>query len=120
MMAIPLYVLIAACGQPALLRRTLQSLAACDKPPGYAGVLIIENGPRAGLDAVVAEFAQSEQFRYQYSEPPNKSLALNRALAQLGQALIVFTDDDVQLPAGTLVAYAREAGRHAGGAFFGG
>ena len=39
-MNVPLYVLIAACGQPALLRRTLQSLADCHKPDSYAGVMV--------------------------------------------------------------------------------
>jgi GT2 family glycosyltransferase len=119
-MTTPLYVLIAACSQPALLRRTLRSLAECEKPANYAGVIVIENGPRSGLDAVVAEFTAGNQFQYAYSEPPNKSLALNRTLARLGPALVLFTDDDVQVPRQTLVAYAR-AVEHCGcGEFYGG
>jgi GT2 family glycosyltransferase len=113
-------VVIAACGQPALLRRTLSSLAECKKPEGYAGVVVAENGPRADLDAVVGEFAAEQHFQYLYSEPANKSLALNRALAGIGEALVVFTDDDVQLPAGTLVAYTRAAADRTGGEFYGG
>ena len=119
-MATPLNVLIAACGQPALLQRTLQSLAACKKPDGYAGVIVVENGPRCGLDAVVNQFSASLCIRHAYSEPPNKSLALNRVLAQLGTALVVFTDDDVQVPEGTLLAYARAAAQRTGAEFYGG
>jgi glycosyltransferase involved in cell wall biosynthesis len=116
----PLFVLIAACGQPAVLARTLQSLAACDKPEGYAGVIVAENGPRAGLEAIVAQFPPQHRFQYRYSQPPNKSLALNRALEELQGALVVFTDDDVQVPRETLVAYARVAAGCCGGEFYGG
>jgi glycosyltransferase involved in cell wall biosynthesis len=119
-MPTPLYVLIAACGQPAILKRTLHSLAACDRPEGYAGVIVAENGLRSGLDAVVAEFPAEHRFQHFYSPPPNKSLALNRALARIGDALVVFTDDDVQVPAETLLAYARAAAGHTRGEFYGG
>jgi GT2 family glycosyltransferase len=119
-MTTPLFVLIAACGQPALLRRTLLSLAACDKPVGYGGVIVVENGPRAGLDAIVAEFPSQHHFQYIYCEPANKSLALNRALAGVGDALVVFTDDDVQIPRETLLAYAQGAASCRGGEFYGG
>jgi glycosyltransferase involved in cell wall biosynthesis len=119
-MPTPLYVVIAACGQPAVLRRTLSSMAVCDKPEGYGGVIVVENGPRSGLDAIVGEFPGICRFRYAYSEPPNKSLALNRAVVSLQGALVVFTDDDVQLPRDTLVAYARAATDCRGGEFYGG
>jgi GT2 family glycosyltransferase len=119
-MPVPVYVLIAACGQPRLLRRTLASLARCDKPAGYRGVIVAENGPRSGLADVVAEFDPCCQFQHVYSEPPNKSLALNRAIERLGDALIVFTDDDVQVPNATLIAYAQAAAGRTRGEFYGG
>jgi GT2 family glycosyltransferase len=119
-MTAPLYVLIAACGQPELLRRTLRSLAACEKPAAYQGVIVAENGPRAGLDAVVGEFPAACRFEYRYSEPPNKSLALNRSLFAIPGALVVFTDDDVQAPKQTLVAYATAAAGKQRGEFYGG
>lgn len=116
----PLVVVIAACKQPALLRRTLTSFAACTKPAGYRGLIVVENGPKSGLDGVIAEFAREYRFEYRYSEPANKSLALNRALATVAGSLVVFTDDDVQVPPGTLVAYARGAAGVRGGEFYGG
>ena len=82
--------------------------------------MVIENGPRGGLAEVVQQFPRDLQFTYLYSEPPNKSLALNVALARVGAALCVFTDDDVQVPAGTLGAYARAAAHCTGGEFYGG
>src|SRR5690348_4734391 len=119
-MSTRLVVLIAACGQPELLRRTLQSLAECAKPAGYSGVIVAENGRRAGLDAVAGQFAAEHSFQYLYSEPPNKSLALNRALERVGDALVVFTDDDVCVPRGALVAYAEAASGRNSGEFYGG
>jgi hypothetical protein len=115
-----LVVLIAACGQPALLQRTLRSLAACEKPAGFGGVIVVENGPRCGLEAIVGSFAAECGFQYRYSEPPNKSLALNRALRDLGDALVVLTDDDVLAAPQTLVAYADAAASCRGGEFYGG
>lgn len=119
-MTTPLVVMIAACQQPGLLKRTLCSLAACDKPPGFGGVIVVENGPRAGLEAIVAEFPEACRFCYRYSEPPNKSVALNLALRQVPKSLVVFTDDDVQVPRETLLAYARGANGRRNGEFYGG
>ncbi len=115
-----LFVVIAACGQPELLRRTLQSLAACEKPAVYRGTIVAENGPRCGLDRIVAEFSPLHGFTHLYSHPPNKSLALNRAVERLAGGLAVFTDDDVIVPRGTLAAYARVAAGKSGGEFYGG
>lgn len=116
----PLYVVIATCGQPALLRRTLCGLAQCPKPPTYAGTLVVENGPRAGAGEVVASFPPHHRFRYAYSPPANKSLALNRAVALLDPALILFTDDDVLPIETTLLAYAQAGAGRCGGQFYGG
>jgi glycosyltransferase involved in cell wall biosynthesis len=119
-MNVPLVVLIAACKQPALLHRTLATLAACEKPACYRGVIVVENGPKTGLEQVVAEFPRELHFEYRYSEPANKSLALNRALATVAGSLVVFTDDDVRVPAETLLAYARGAAGVHCGEFYGG
>jgi GT2 family glycosyltransferase len=114
-----LFVLIAACGQAELLRRTLTSLAAAEKPASYQGAIIVENGPRCGLDRVVADFAPEHLLAYRYSPPPNKSVALNLGLAEIQRGLVVFTDDDVLFPTQTLSAYARAAAASPP-AFFGG
>jgi GT2 family glycosyltransferase len=116
----PLYVVIATCGQPALLERTLRGLAACPKPAQYAGTLVVENGPPCGVHALVASFPPQHLFHYAYSAPANKSLALNRAVALLDPALVLFTDDDVLPLETTLQAYAAAGQGRWGGQFYGG
>ena len=102
----PLTVLIAAAGQPKLMARTLDSLAQCERPPHFGGTLVVENGPKCGIEALVRSRPQSEQVRYLYVPEPNKSHALNVALTQL-DGLIFFTDDDVRFAPQILRAYAR-------------
>lgn len=116
----PLYVVIATSGQPALLKRTLWGLAACPKPPAYAGTLVVENGPPSGAYELVSSFPSEHRFRYAYSPPANKSLALNQAVARLDPALILFTDDDVLPLERTLWAYAEAGQGRSGGQFYGG
>jgi GT2 family glycosyltransferase len=116
----PLYVVIATSGQPALLRRTLCGLAACPKPPAYAGTLVVENGPAARVRELVASFPPQHRFHYVYSPPANKSLALNRAVALVDPALVLFTDDDVLPLETTLRAYAEAGQGRRSGQFYGG
>lgn len=113
-------VMLAAAGQPLLVRRTLDSLAACEKPSTFRGTLVVENGPRCGIEQVVRARPHSEQVRYQYVPEPNKSHALNVALATLDDGLIFFTDDDVQFDQQVLMAYARGSWGVSGGEFYGG
>jgi hypothetical protein len=112
--------MLAAAGRPQLLRRTLESIAACEKPPSYRGTLVIENGPRCGIESIVRGFAREHAFQYLYSEEPNKCQALNRGLARTERGLIVFTDDDVRVAPDWLSAYAAAAERRVRGQFYGG
>src|ERR1043166_1198715 len=103
-MANSLWVLIAAAGKPALLQRTLSYLAAAEKPPSYRGTLIVENGPRCGVETIVCGFAREHKFRHLYAEQANKSHALNCGLAQLDDGLVFMSDDDVRLEPHVLAA----------------
>ena len=94
---LPIRVLIAAGGSPDGLVKTLDSIAAANKPPGFLGVLVVENGPPCGVEAIVRRRDASERVAWRYSLPANKSLALNSALLALGDELLFFTDDDVEL-----------------------
>jgi glycosyltransferase involved in cell wall biosynthesis len=113
-------VLIAAAGHPALLERTLQSLGACEKPSRFAGTLVVENGPRSGIEAVVSARPRDERVRYIYVPEPNKSHALNVCLQQLGDELIFFTDDDVRFDSRILLVYAQASWGVTEGEFYGG
>ncbi len=122
---IPLSAVIPTYGRAALLARTLDSLAACARPPGYAGTLVVENGPKGAAEALVAEAAGRHPglgLRYLHAERANKSAALNAALADESlRGLLVFFDDDVRMAPGLLEAYAAAAAAHPeGGTFFGG
>lgn len=115
-----LIVNIATAGRPDLLMRTLQSLGQCRLPAGYKQTVVIENGPQAGAEDVVRSAPPVLNSRYVYCLRGNKSAALNAALGTLGDCLIFFTDDDVRLDPGLLVAYASAAELKGAGHFFGG
>ncbi|MEX0652875.1 MAG: glycosyltransferase [Phycisphaeraceae bacterium] len=103
-----------------LLKRTLDALAVCRKPACYGGAIVIENGGRHGVEAVVAQCPAALNARYLFHPQGNKSAALNAVLEQLGDGLIVFFDDDVRMDADLLEQYARAAADVEGGCYFGG
>jgi GT2 family glycosyltransferase len=119
-MADSLWVLIAAAGKPTLLKRTLDSLAAAQKPPSYRGTLVVENGPRCGIESIVRGYSGEHRFQHLYVAEANKSHALNCGLAQLVDALVFMTDDDVRLDAQVLMAYDSAANENERGVFYGG
>ena len=115
-----LFVMIATAGRPDLLQRTLASLAECDRPAAYRGTIVIENGAQRGAEAIVRPFEGPLNAKYLFAARGNKSLALNRGMAEVGDGLIFFTDDDVRFDRRVLDAYARRAEGITGGRFFGG
>lgn len=115
-----MWVLIAAAREPRHLKRTLDSIAAAEKPACYRGALVVENGARRGIEELVRSYPREHQFRHLYVPQANKSHALNCGLAELGAALVVMTDDDVRLDAKALAAYAEVAGGQERGEFYGG
>lgn len=119
-MARSLWVLIAAAGKPALLGRTLAGLAAAAKPASYRGTLVVENGPRCGIEEMVHDFAREHRFQHLYVPESNKSHALNCGLAQLDDGLVFMTDDDVRLDPQILLAYDEAARNVDRGEFYGG
>jgi glycosyltransferase involved in cell wall biosynthesis len=106
--------------RPDLLERTLASLAGCNLPPSFSQTIVIENGPPAGADRVVAAAAPCLRIRYLYQASGNKSLALNTVLKEIDNALVVFFDDDVRIEPDTLMAYDRHARDVSAGVFYGG
>lgn len=117
---VSLRVVIAASGSPEGLVETLDSLALVEKPSGFLGTLVVENGPRRGIEGAIRERRASEAIDLLYSPPGNKSLALNAALEQVGRELIYFTDDDIRFEPGVLLALQDAASRSPRLAYFGG
>lgn len=117
----PIVVVIPTANRVDLLERTLKSLAACTLPTCYERTLIVENGSRHGARAVVERFPDELRFDYLYSEPPNKSTALNLALDEVeGHELLLFTDDDARFDSNWVAAYAEAAEGVSGGVMYGG
>jgi GT2 family glycosyltransferase len=119
-MARSLWVLIAAAGEPHLLGRTLGYLAAAEKPAAYRGTIIVENGPRSGIEQTVRSFPRHLGFQHRYVPEGNKSHALNCALAQLDGGLVFMSDDDFRFDPQILLAYDHAAHGIEAGACFGG
>ena len=115
-----IFVVIATREREALLARTLASLAQCRRPTGFSATIVVENGRRAGTEEVVRTAPASLDARYLFESAGNKSKALNTAVAQIDDGLVVFLDDDVRVGPDLLEVYAEAARRVGAGQFFGG
>lgn len=115
------YLLIATANRAKLLSRTLQSLADCHKPAGFAGVMVIENGAACGSESICQQQYGDLNVLYRWSSVPNKSHALNVAIEHIpDNSLIIFGDDDIRYSPQTLIAYKQASQLEPQGAFFGG
>lgn len=119
-MPFSLIVAIPTSGRLDLLRRTLDSLSRCRIPAGYRKTIVIENGPKSGVEEVVKSFQPLLMTQYFYEPIGNKSLALNRVLEREQGGLIFFTDDDARFHGEILCAYADAARGIGRGQFYGG
>ena len=113
-------VVIATCGRPELLRRTLESLASARLPGSVREVLVVENGGAQGAREVVDALRDRLPIRYLLMEDGNKSRALNRALRETSADLVYFLDDDVLLEEATVESYVETAARYGPGHHFSG
>lgn len=120
MSPLPLYVIIPTAGRATLLARTLDSLAACEKPTGYQRTIVVENGEPGAAREIVSARDEEERIGYQHVDYANKSHALNEAIAEIETGLIVMFDDDVRLDRRILIEYAEAADARGEGVFFGG
>lgn len=115
-----LHVVIATHGRAALLRRTLESLAACDAAPELAGVHVAENGSKDDAEATAREFAGRLPVRYHHFSRAGQARARQAVVEQIGTGLVLFTDDDVRFRPDVLVQYARAGREHGPDAILGG
>ena len=117
-------VIIPTHGRPGPLERALRSVAECDQPDTCQGLVVVENGSRAGAEDVVRRVARDYpdvRLRYLHHERANKSAALNAALADVpGDTLCVFFDDDVRVEPDVLLRYEAIGERTGPGTFMGG
>jgi len=115
-----LYVVIATYDRSPLLRRTLESLAAADRPESFQRVIVVENGSDAGARQVCEQVADQIPCQYIHRAEAGKSRALQYVMEQLGSGFAFFTDDDVRVTPNLLTAYAEAAAREGPDAIIGG
>ncbi len=115
-------VLVATAGRPGLLKSTLQSIVSAERPSSFEAIVVVENGPPCGAEAVCQQMTEEgAPVRFLRCSQVGKSAALNYALPMIrDESLVVMTDDDVQWDKRLLTAYDREAQRFPSGRFFGG
>lgn len=84
-----------------MLGATLDSIAGCDPPDRGVEVLVVDNASFDSTAAVVTARQASYPFPLGYFCEPRigKSHALNTGLAAARAGIILFTDDDVTVPA---------------------
>ncbi len=99
-------IVIATKDRSAYVARALSSLAAQIGTPSFE-VIVVDNGSSDDTKTVVEEAAAHASFpvRYAFEPEPNRGKARNRGVAIAEGYLVVFVDDDVQLPPGFLAAH---------------
>ena len=88
---VPVSVLVATIGRPALLRDLLSSIAACE--PGPAEVVVVD---QSGTDSVeeIAASLEIRHLRVIHDQGKGKPHAVNLGLRQLSNDVVLLTDDD--------------------------
>lgn len=113
-------VVIATCGRPDSLERTLESLAAANRPPALTEVIVAENGGAQGAAAVVKRLSDRLPVRHILRDEGNKSGALNAALDACTCDFVYFMDDDVRIAPEAVETYSEAAARYGPGHHFSG
>jgi glycosyltransferase involved in cell wall biosynthesis len=114
---------IAICtrDRAASLARTLDSLSAMSIPDGLEWeVVVVNNAARDDTDSVIAGFRHGLPLHREYEAAPGLSNARNRAVAALGGAYVIWTDDDVVVDRRWLAAYVEAFRERPDAAMFGG
>lgn len=114
-------ILICTFNRAASLRRTLASFAALVVPPGLRAELVIVDNNSTDATREVCEAARLPlPLRTITERQQGQACAQNRGLAETAAPLILFTDDDVDVPPDWLASYVEAAARHPAAGYFGG
>jgi len=118
-----MFVTVAICtfNRAESLRRTLDSVATMRVPSDVAWeVLIVNNNSTDHTDDVISAYTGRLPVWREFESRPGKSNALNRAIDVAKGDYILWTDDDVVVDTGWLVAYVEAFRRWPDAAVFGG
>lgn len=101
--------------------RTLDTLCEVTTPAGLQWeIVLVDNNSSDGTPDVCRSYAATLPLRYVFEPCQGKSIALNSGIAVARGALVLFTDDDVDVGRGWIEAYWQAAQRHPGATYFGG
>lgn len=118
-----MYALLATSGRDQQLAKTLASLAKCDLPPNFKGLILVENGVQTDVRTVIKD-PEFERLHIQYLYTPvaSKSNALNLGLKAIAddEALLFFSDNDIVFRNNILVSYSLAGEASGPGHYFGG
>jgi glycosyltransferase involved in cell wall biosynthesis len=114
-------VIISTYNRALTLGKTLATLVDAQRRFPSARLVVVDNGSTDQTASVVKSFQEQHNLSYLFEGRSGKNRALNRALDTypLGE-LVVFTDDDVEVPAGWLTSIQQVADRWPDYAVFGG
>jgi len=102
------------------LTRTLDSMTALEKTDGGWQLIVVDNGSTDSSPQTLKTYKGRLPLTILENPVPGKNMSLNLALEKARGELIVFTDDDVLVPAGWLTNYCALAQKHPEHAVFGG
>lgn len=104
-----LAVVVSTFERPGHLRLCLESIAVQRDVAHLIEVIVTDDGSRDGTPALVADFSTRVPFRVAYTSHPHDGFRLarcrNEGAAAATADMLLFTDGDCLLPAGTLAAY---------------
>jgi GT2 family glycosyltransferase len=112
-------IIIPTFKRPQMVERLLNNLARSAMPVG-ARVMVVENGPKCGVEAICRQAVWQGSVQYLYVETGSRSLALNHAIEHSDADLLIFFDDDIGIPEDIGQTYVEAALRYGPGHFFGG
>ena len=105
-------VLIATLNGEATLPQTLDSFCGLTAAPGTFKLVAVDNGSTDRTRAILESYRDRLPLTVMHTPEPGKNRALNLAMAHLEGDLVLFSDDDVVLPADWLDAYRQAAAAH--------
>lgn len=106
--AIPVTVVLPTIGRPELIRRCLESLAACD--PRADEILVVDSSDDTSVEEVVAGFA-AVGARTVRCDLPGLGAAFNVGLAEARHEIVLLTNDDCSVD----TAWAERGSAHLAG-----
>jgi len=103
-----------------LIFQALEQLTRIEQPRGGWEVIVVNNGSSDATERVLDGFMGRLPLRRAFEPRPGLSNARNTAVRQASGDYIVWTDDDVLVDSGWLLAYERAAERWPAASVFGG